>query len=622
MFPNARATPLGTRVIGSTTRAHGAPGCRDGRHAARLRHASPHRVSAESLHRLSAALCVLVIVATHWPQLAAASCNQIPGTATSFRGVRGSVDRPFARPGDFVELRHSPLCDAPSPGFAAAAADHVVTLAFVPATAAPHLVVLAPSCAALSDALDSCWGGDATVVCRTRGADDVQVVDDDGVRRLRFRFPDTDDLVGASDDGRTLAGPTRIAVSRTDAPLPCELLRSPCRSSAGATLACVDELYRIDGTCGETLHDTFTSFTALPASNDYQALCVEPSSVCTARAAELRFTVDAAGNVLLPMDWRGVLPPQSPDSAANGTLPPARLLRVNAAIDALGDGSAPLRVPNNAFLHSYAPNGGLLPPLFEPQTDPDAADRLILFGSADAPETVLRIARRSPAFQQCHDGSADGRPCAVTADCPEGACGAARCVGGSADGSDCEQDADCPGGECGATLFDFRPRMTDGGPIAVARFGSGLCQDSLASVPRRCTCPSSRCVGLSRAAEDPVPLEGLIESADLFATVVPEAIDGRDLNGDGDSTDNVLLLAIGAGVAASRSADDAPGRAATRIQRAAVQFSGCGCRRRSSPRSSRPSRRRGKATRTATATSSIRSCASSAAVAPRLKSSR
>ena len=57
-----------------------------------------------------------------------------------------------------------------------------------------------------------------------------------------------------------------------------------------------------------------------------------------------------------------------------------------------------LRVPNNAFLHSYAPNGGLLPPLFEPQTDPDAADRLILFGSAEAPRPCVRIARRSPVL--------------------------------------------------------------------------------------------------------------------------------------------------------------------------------------------------------------------------------
>ena len=37
-----------------------------------------------------------------------------------------------------------------------------------------------------------------------------------------------------------------------------------------------------------------------------------------------------------------------------------------------------------------------------------------------------------------------------------------------------------------------------------------------------------------------MPLEDLIESADLFVTVVPEALDGRDLNGDGDNTDNVL----------------------------------------------------------------------------------
>src|SRR6185369_15808851 len=65
---------------------------------------------------------------------------------------------------------------------------------------------------------------------------------------------------------------------------------------------------------------------------------------------------------------------------------------------------------------------------------------------------------------------------------------------------------------------------------------------------------------------DPVPLDGLIESPDLFVTVVPEAIEGRDLNGDGDATDEVLLLANRrTGVRQPIGVAPAPGRAVTRL---------------------------------------------------------
>ena len=63
-----------------------------------------------------------------------------------------------------------------------------------------------------------------------------------------------------------------------------------------------------------------------------------------------------------------------------------------------------------------------------------------------------------------------------------------------------------------------------------------------------------------------MPLEALIESPSIFVTVVPEAIQGRDLNGDGDMTDNVLLLADRrTGVRRAIGSAAAAGRAATRI---------------------------------------------------------
>jgi Tol biopolymer transport system component len=342
----------------------------------------------------------------------------------------------------------------------------------------------------------------------------------------------------------------------------------PCRAGVDGLVACVDDLFAIDGSCNGTPSDPFASFTALPFPNDFQALCVDPTSLCTARASHLRLAIDAAGNVLMPMDWSGILPPPVPNAAGADASPPARLLRVAAAVDALADGSGtPLRVPSNAFLHSYAPNGGLLPPVFDPQTDPSAPDRLELFGSADAPETVLRIARRSPVFRQCDGGGNDGRPCTADADCPSASCGTASCVGGATNGASCAGDADCPGGECGSSLFDFRTRLVNGdGPIDLARFGPGLCQDSLTACRDDTGCPNSRCVTYRLSAEEPVPLDGLIESTDLFVSVVPESLDGRDLNGDGDTTDNVLLLSDRrTGRRQPIGVANAPGRAATII---------------------------------------------------------
>jgi len=63
---------------------------------------------------------------------ARAACNLIPQAQTLFRGALGSTDRPFAAPGDFVELDvRQTLCDVASADFGALADDHVVTLRLV-----------------------------------------------------------------------------------------------------------------------------------------------------------------------------------------------------------------------------------------------------------------------------------------------------------------------------------------------------------------------------------------------------------------------------------------------------------------------------------------------------------
>src|SRR5207247_2352433 len=182
-----------------------------------------------------------------------------------------------------------------------------------------------------------------------------------------------------------------------------------------------------------------------------------------------------------------------------GQVPVPRLLRASLAVMASALTSGPIRIPGRSFLASYAPEGALLPPVFEPQLDPTSRNEATLFGSADAPETVLRVARRQLAFA-CDGGTRNGLPCADVTDCPGGGCGPGlqffacvggtnaglpctvaddcpggtceptTCVGGMRAAEPCASDGDCPDGECGPGLFEFRDRMVDGvGPVVIPR---------------------------------------------------------------------------------------------------------------------------------------------------------
>src|SRR5262245_12856035 len=72
-----------------------------------------------------------------------AACNLIPQAQRSFRSALGATDRPYATPGDFVELSVRPMvCDAASPGFSSNPDDYVVTLIFQPPSNGPRRVVV------------------------------------------------------------------------------------------------------------------------------------------------------------------------------------------------------------------------------------------------------------------------------------------------------------------------------------------------------------------------------------------------------------------------------------------------------------------------------------------------
>ncbi len=522
--------------------------------------------------------CLLVgVITTAMPALQAfASCDVIPGTLRIFRGSLGSLDRPFARPGDFVTLRLNSVCASSSPGFAPTAADHVVSVVFTPPgeTAANHVVLLAADCPALEGARLACEQRSdvASATCiPVNGPGDpsgIEVVEAGGERRLRFRFPDTDSTLPPDGDHRTLAGPAKIAVTGVGEPLPCAIASSPCSATDG-TIACVDELYAINGTCDAAAHAEFSHFTALPPTNDYQAVCFDPSPPCLGTAPEIRFTTDRDGNVLLPVDWRGVL--------IGDAVPVARLVRASARIEAFAGSGEPIRVPGEAFLRSFSPGGGTLPPIFDPQTDPFADGALTLFGTADAPETVLRIRRRADPPRACADGVHADLPCFADDDCPASECTGARCNGGPNDGSNCTSDADCPDAECGPGLFELRDRYTAGvGPVVVPRFAEGVCQAGpLAGNP--CSgdgdCAGERCVAYRLEAADPVPLEGLNQTASVNGFVLAEAIVGRDLNGDGDTNDSVVLLADrDSGQVQAIGSGGAEGRAVARLRQAPFSY--------------------------------------------------
>src|SRR5205807_3555325 len=98
-----------------------------------------------------------------------AACNLIPQRTLNFAGAVGGTNRPYAAPGESVEVSLRP-CDV-SHGFIANAGAQVVTLIYTPvqASAPRNVVVLATDCSALGPAVSTCGGtpGVAGVTCLT-----------------------------------------------------------------------------------------------------------------------------------------------------------------------------------------------------------------------------------------------------------------------------------------------------------------------------------------------------------------------------------------------------------------------------------------------------------------------
>jgi hypothetical protein len=515
------------------------------------------------------AVCGSSLVA---PASAHASCNIIPGIKTAFRSSLGTTDRPFAAPGQLVQINLASRCASASAGFAAQSADNVVTLVFKPTAGGHNVVILAADCAAVETERQACElvpgvGAASCLPAQTASSPlDLEVFTRDGERNLRFRMPDTDSLVALPTDDVTLSGPVAIAVTNLGDALPCALATETCEDQSGL-VACVDRIYATDGTCERNDDNLFHHFIALPPHNDYQSVCVNPSPPCTGLVDDVRFTLDTSGNILIPMIWRGIL-------VDRDRVPVARLLRASSHVEAFEGGGTVIPTPGLTFLASYSPEGRKLPPLFDPQSDASDTAAITFFGTADAPETVLRLERRSRTFQQCAGGPRNGIPCNADFECAGNSCAATVCNGGSNDTLACGSDVDCPGGECGPSLFDFTTRALAGvGPVLL-RLGAclgGTNPEGACVVDG--DCPGGQCGDFTIEALDPVPLDGLKRTDEAFAFVVNEALTDEALNNDADKTDDVITLADRTtGQTSAIGTGGAIGRAVTRVRQGFFTF--------------------------------------------------
>ncbi len=464
------------------------------------------------------------------PRALHAGCNLIPGTAKTYNGALGVTNRPYAAPGEQLEVALRP-CDTASEGLRKKGADHVVTVVFTPPSGARNAVVLsgAADCSAVTPLLTACNAaltGGGTATCVAGATAGLAVVDRNGVPALAFRFPESDALLPPGGDARTFAGPIAIGVTAKGEALPCGLATSSCAAQSGL-LACVDALYENDGACGTgSPNGVFPHLTALPTPNDYQADCHLDVPPCTAAAGELRATFDSAGNLLLPFHWQNIL--------VQSTTPIPRLLRARFR------SPLPLALPAAVFVGSFTPEGGALPPIFEPQIDPTVVnpDVVQLFGSVDAPYTVLRFARRHGT---CVGGANATEECAVDADCPGGSC-PTSCAGDPT--TLCTLDGECGGnGPCGR-LFDLGASPDPIGPLVIPRpfAGTGFCQGTGAPCMADCG-GAGPCVSYAFEATTPVTLDSLgVRTDDLRAFTALEPGSLSDPNGDNDFRDTVVTI--------------------------------------------------------------------------------
>jgi hypothetical protein len=406
---------------------------------------------------------------------AKAACNTIPAAKQTFRAAVGTIDTAFGSPDGVVDPSCKPTgpqCDTRNVEVAGSSCgkdpktlsdensddaidekDYVVTVIFTPTRSSTRNIVALTA----AGACPLCDGGEQREC--VSGADaGIEVSTATGT--VRFRFPDTSAFYP-----KTFTGPATIAVTPSNQPLPCQLASRRCQKPGGPPnlFACVDELFVDLNSCGtkrSDLDQTFAHFTALPPMNDWQKVCDDSKEIapsCTNEADEVRFTVDQAGNVALPVEWTKILAdePAKPGKKKN------RVISGRTNFPAFDGSPSRVRLPTDDFLGSYTPRGTTWPPgapTFEEKPDASQPNWLVLSGEADELASVLRIARRELWAHQCQGGLHDGQAChpGASGDCGGGGCvprpdpSYFSCHGGVKAGSYCTRHSDCPGpgGQC------------------------------------------------------------------------------------------------------------------------------------------------------------------------------
>lgn len=468
---------------------------------------------------------------------AGAGCDNIPSETDVFRSAQGAISAPFAIPGQTMQVRVRPaICDTTSVGLGTPPSciddgDVRITVIFEPRDGVPaHAVVMARDCGSAADpaslasrvaAWSSQLGAGASATCQSDSHVEVVTAALESTQecRLDFRFPTATGPALTLPD--TMTGPARILVEPIASPLPTTLVTARCADAIapGQTIACIDELYRNDGSCStqaSSIGGRFPAFTALPIPNDFAAMAEGGASPHPA----LRFAIDDAGNVLAPMSWSGVLCQNDPSCTFQG-FPPPQLVQVlfpqslGSGLDAAGQpvaSGSPLAIPSGEFTSSHTLAGKELPPIFDPST---SSSSLALFGSTDAVQTVIRIQTQAPG--RC---SGDGRPCISDVGCAD-----------SATTQSCDLDAPdqrladlryCRHpNACQAPDLAFSPAPVSGGP--------GLVPSALYAATKG----------------GYVPLEALNlcrNSDELSCVLKNEPLAGDvDANGDGDSSDPSVI---------------------------------------------------------------------------------
>ena len=422
------------------------------------------------------------------PRVGHAGCNVIPESGPIYRGVVGSIDRPFLSPDPDERVTIRPACGSPpftddrfdtNGDGVVTAQDLVLTFVFKPRAGLGDAFFVAgdgrcdrfeePAC--LLERLfcpraPRCFRGDDL---------DLSVAAEDGGGALSFRFPETG-----------FAGPVAIAVTPATAPAADDLRALPCAKLVRHDLlACIDTLAPPgDGDCEAALairssagsaafaatsdppaevSTGFTTLLAEPPSNDYQAVCYEDQGIlphCTGTAKQVRYTLDrASGTIDVPMLWRGIL--RKKGTGADDF--DRRDLRGSTALEAFNASNQRIVIPSAAFLQTVNTRGGGFAPLpiFIPNAD--RPNELTLIGTADKGKSTLRFFPRLLWSSACDGGVNAGQACeaapvdhADIVDCPGGSCAAqssARyyaCRDGTRAGLPCTRPHHCPGGTCEA----------------------------------------------------------------------------------------------------------------------------------------------------------------------------